>query len=51
MDEFHQLFDYTESDIYEYSDCTEIARNVGQQYSKMYNVVLGYIREQVKSRM
>lgn len=34
MDEFHQLFDYTESDIYEYSDCTEIARNVGQQYSK-----------------
>jgi hypothetical protein len=45
MDEFHQLFDYTESDIYEYSDCTEIARNVGQQYSKMYNVVLGYIRE------
>lgn len=44
MDEFHQLFDYAKSDIYEYRDCTEIARKVGQQYSKMYNAILAYIK-------
>ena len=46
IDEFHQLFDYAKSDIYEYRDCTEIARKVGQQYSKMYNAILAYIKQE-----
>lgn len=43
MDEFHQLFDYAESDVHEYSDCTEIVGKVGEQYLKMYNAILAYI--------
>jgi hypothetical protein len=44
MDEFHQLFDYAEIDVNKYSDCTEIVGKVGEQYLKMYNAILAYIK-------
>ena len=45
MDDFHSMFDYAKNDIYEYSDCTKINSKIGEQYLKMYNVILNCIED------
>lgn len=43
MNDFYLMFDYDESDIHEYDDCTQLNDKVGEQYLKMYNAILDCI--------